>query len=357
MEDLVVDPEFWRGKRVFLTGHTGFKGSWMALWLRRLGAQVYGFALPPLTPSLHQQIGMETDFISTIADIRDARALTESLHAANPEIVFHLAAQPLVRASYATPVDTFAVNVMGTAHVLAAATTAPGVRAVVVVTTDKVYESRERPQGYRETDRLGGHDPYSASKACVELLCQSWRLSFGEHVPWALATARAGNVIGGGDWADDRLIPDMVRGAVGGRPTPIRNPLSVRPWQHVLDPLAGYLHLAEQLWVRGGAVDGAWNFGPASSSEVTVHQVADLVCREWGEGCRWIEDGGAHPHESPALSLDSTRARSELNWQPRLALEEAVRWTVRWYREFAEGGSARTLTLDQIGAYENLRAL
>lgn len=354
LENVVADPKFWRGKRVFLTGHTGFKGTWLGVWLRALGADVHGFALAPLTPSLHQQIGAEGDFSSTISDIRDARAVTDALRATDPQIVFHLAAQPLVRASYTVPVDTFAVNVMGTAHLLAAATAAPRLRAVVVVTTDKVYDNDESGRPFRETDRLGGYDPYSASKACVELLCQSWRRSFAGRVPWVIATARAGNVIGGGDWAHDRLIPDMVRNAMNRRVTPIRNPQSVRPWQHVLDPLAGYLRLAEELWARGTAVAEAWNFGPAGDSEVSVREVADLVCSEWGDGCCWTHDPSVHPHESRALSLDSVRARSHLNWRPRLGIEEAVRWTVKWYRAFADGESPRRVTLDQIAAYETL---
>lgn len=354
MEGVGVRDGAWRGRRVLLTGHTGFKGGWLALWLHRMGARVTGYALPPSTePSLYQAADIERTLRSELADVRDRERVAAVVRECDPEVVFHLAAQPLVRASYAQPVETFAANVMGTAHLLDALRGAPSARAVVVVTTDKVYENREWERGYREDDALGGHDPYSASKACAELVCGAWRRAFGSQRRWRLATARAGNVFGGGDWAADRLVPDLVRHAMRGEPVPIRNPGSIRPWQHVLEPLAGYIRLADAL-LEGDDVEGAWNFGPVDDAHRTVHEVADLVRVAWGPSCAWVPDRAEHPHEARALSLDSTRARLGLGWSPRLTLADGIRWTTDWYRSVAAGADARALTLGQIERYEML---
>ena len=352
MTSRLPDPAFWRDRRVFLTGHTGFKGAWLGLWLHRLGARVHGFALPPESSSLAADLGT-AHLVSTHGDIRDPAALAAAVAAADPEIVLHLAAQSLVRVSYRAPIDTFATNVMGTAHVIEAARHAPRVRALVCVTSDKCYENREWSRAYRETDALGGHDPYSASKACAEILAASWRRSFltDRTPPLALATARAGNVIGGGDWAADRLIPDCIRAFVAGRTVAIRNPRATRPWQHVLEPLCGYLILAETLFDRGTDAAAAWNFGPPAAD---VRPVADVVARlaqTWGDGAAWRIDAAPQPHEAGTLAVDAARARARLGWRPRLTLETALDWTARWYRA---GTDPARLVLRDIENYEIL---
>lgn len=344
----------WRGRRVLVTGHTGFKGGWLTLWLQRMGAHVSGLALPPdSSPNLFEGAHLASTVSSHFVDVRDTAAVADVVRDEAPEVVFHLAAQPLVRRSYLDPLETFSTNVMGTANVLSALHRVTSVKAVVVVTTDKVYENREWDWSYREVDTLGGHDPYSASKACAEIVAASWRRSFGHSVPWRMATARAGNVIGGGDWSVDRLVPDLARGAISRQPVPIRNPLAIRPWQHVVEPLAGYLRLAEALLERSEA-EGAWNFGPDASDQRPVREVADLFAWAWGPDCRWVQDSGAHPHEARALALDSTRARNHLGWRPRLDLEAAVHWTVEWYRGVHERMDAREAVLRQIERYEEL---
>jgi CDP-glucose 4,6-dehydratase len=347
---------FWTGKRVLLTGHTGFKGSWLALWLTELGAEVTGYALPPLAaPSLFEQARVDEQLRSVIADIRDADRLATVMTETQPDIVLHLAAQPLVRRSYEVPVETLSVNVLGTAHLLEAVRHAPSVRAVVVVTTDKCYENVETARGYREDDRLGGHDPYSASKACAELVTASYRSSFLAARGTGVASARAGNVIGGGDWATDRIVPDLVRAALAGEPALLRNPGSTRPWQHVLDVLHGYLLLAERLWDARDRFSTAWNFGPSDQDVRTVADVADAIAATWGSGPGWTRDQREHPHEGRALTLDSTKARTKLAWAPRLDFAQAVQWSVDWYKVHRDGGDLRAATVGQIRRFMDAR--
>lgn len=333
---LGLNPIFWRDRRVLLTGHTGFKGGWLAVWLAMLDARVHGYALAPATqPALFQVARIETVLAThTLADVRDPDALTEVMARVAPEIVFHLAAQPLVRESYRTPVDTFATNVMGTVHLLEAVRQVPSVRAVVVITSDKCYLNRESGNAYVETDALGGHDPYSASKACAELATQAWRSAFlTDRV--SVASARAGNVIGGGDWAEDRLVPDALRAWEKGRPVQVRYPGAVRPWQHVLEPLHGYLMLAERL--HGGEAAEAWNFGPDAHDMVPVGVLLDRLAQFWGAGATWFGDAGSHPHEAGLLHLDSGKARRELGWVPRWSLDVALDRVVGWHRAFLGG--------------------
>lgn len=323
--------DVYRGRRVLLTGHTGFKGSWLALWLQSLGAEVTGVALRPDTQPNHWDL-LALDMDSRVLDIRDAAALAAVVREVSPEVVFHLAAQPLVRASYADPLATWSTNVMGTAHLLEALRPVPALRAVVVVTSDKCYENREWQRGYRETDALGGHDPYSASKAATELLAASYRRAFFEPAGQVLlATARAGNVIGGGDWAADRLIPDLVRAIAAGQPLAVRAPGAVRPWQHVLDPLSGYLLLGERLLQGEAAAATAWNFGPDADAGHTVAQVLEQFTDLW-PGAAWRHQPGPQVHEAGLLRLDSAKARAELGWRPVWGLDVALAATARWYQ-------------------------
>ena len=346
------DADFWRGKRVLLTGHTGFKGSWLALWLRRLGAQVHGFALPPDSqPSLHAMLPPEARALSVGGDIRDAQAVAQAVARVRPEIVFHLAAQPLVRASYALPLVTFATNVMGTAHLLEALRGVDAVRAVVNVTTDKVYRNLEWAWPYREDDALGGHDPYSASKAASELVSASYRDAFLAKRGVAVATARAGNVIGGGDWSADRLVPDAVRAWQAGTPLLVRRPLALRPWQHVLEPLAGYLVLAEKLWAQP-SLAGAYNFGPDSSEAATVGEVVTLAAQAYGSGQWHTEKMPSGPHEAGWLALEVARARTVLGVSSRWKLQEGVRRSLHWYRRHAQGAAALALCHKDIDDFE-----
>ena len=352
MEVLGMTPGFWRGKRVFLTGHTGFKGGWLAIWLQSLGAQVHGYALDPATePNLFTlaRIG-ERMARHTIADIRDADTLTQAMHAAKPEIVFHLAAQALVRTSYREPVATFATNIMGTAHVLEALRGIDSIQAAVMVTTDKVYRGNAAQQPYREDDPLGGHDPYSASKAACEIVIDSYRQAFLAAQGIALASARAGNVIGGGDWSADRLIPDAVRAWQDHRPLEIRRPDAIRPWQHVLEPLAGYLQLAEKL-CRQPALAGAYNFGPAPHEAAPVREVIERARTAYGTGDVHFGDGSAGPFEAAWLALDNARAQTLLEVKPRWTLDEAITRTMHWYRDQHAGADARALCEAEITAY------
>ena len=349
------NPAFWTGKRVFLTGHTGFKGSWLSLWLLSLGARVSGLALPPpTTPSLFALSGLEKRMDSRMGDIRDAAAVEAAAKAADPEILIHMAAQPLVRLSYEEPVATLATNVMGTAHVLEAARRCPSLRAVIVVTSDKCYENREWVWSYRETEPMGGHDPYSASKGCTELVAAAWRRSFfAAEGAAALATVRAGNVIGGGDWALDRLIPDCVRALGAGRPILVRSPNAVRPWQHVLEPLRGYLMLAEALWREPAAHAEGWNFGPGEDDARPVSWIVSRMVERWGPGAAWETTGGPHPHEATHLRVDSSKARARLGWTPRLGLSDGLDWTVEWFRRYHSGEDAGRVALDQIDRYQH----
>jgi CDP-glucose 4,6-dehydratase len=354
MEELVIRREFWAGKRVLVTGHTGFKGSWLALWLSSLGARVSGYALAPATdPSLWLLLGLGGEMQAITADVRDLGAVNRAFAEAHPQIVFHLAAQSLVRPSYQDPVGTYATNVMGTVHVLDAARRCPETRVVVIVTSDKCYENRESNQAYRETDPMGGRDPYSSSKGCAELVTSAYRSAFFSEGA-AVASVRAGNVIGGGDWAVDRLVPDLIRAAQRGEPTPIRNPKATRPWQHVLEPLSGYLMLAERLSQDPVHLAGGWNFGPDEADAVPVEEVANSVVAQWGPPARWSAAPGPHPHEAFFLKLDSSKARSLLDWRPRLGLRKALTWTVQWYKDQAARADARGLCMQQIEQYGRL---
>ena len=345
-----------RGRRVLVTGHTGFKGSWLSLWLDRLGAHVYGLALdPPTTPAMYDACRLDAVVDSTIADVRDLSAVRRVLDCAQPEVVFHLAAQPIVRVSYDEPVATYETNVMGTINVLEAVRATSSVRAVVVVTSDKCYENREWNRSYHEGDPLGGHDPYSSSKACTEIAASAWARSFFGKRPGgpALATARAGNVIGGGDWGVDRLVPDAARALQAGLDLEVRNPTSVRPWQHVLEPLHGYLTLAEWLVDAEPGFEGAWNFGPEEASMLPVCDLADRFVGLWGSG-GWVDvSGGEVLHEAKLLKLDSAKARAQLGWSPRLSLDDSLALTADWYRRFYDGEDVHALTLEQIDTYES----
>lgn len=350
--EVLVNEAFWSGKRVFLTGHTGFKGSWLALWLTQMGAQVTGFALPADDMSLFNQAALGGLVAHVEGDIRDLAALETAMAAARPDIVFHLAAQPLVRLSYASPVETFATNVQGTVHVLDACRRMPDLGAVICITSDKCYENREWLWPYREIDPMGGHDPYSSSKGAAELVISAYRRSYFSAPGRArLASVRAGNVIGGGDWAQDRLLPDIIRALIQGTPPLIRAPGSVRPWQHVLEALGGYLMLAEHLW-RGTAwaADG-WNFGPADADMRPVSWIADHVTSAWG-GPAWQDASDPDAvHEARLLKLDCAKARAALGWRPVLALDEALSWIVDWHRQVASGAAARAVSLTQLAAY------
>ena len=325
--------DFWRGRRVFVTGHTGFKGGWLSAWLIHAGSVVTGYSLPPDTsPSFYDLCALGERMTSVYGDVRDADRLAALVREAQPEIVFHLAAQPLVRRSLREPAETFAVNVMGTVHLLEAARPSSSVRSVVVVTSDKCYDVHRHGQPLAEHDALGGNDPYSASKAAAELVTNAYTRSVMAGHSIGIATARAGNVFGGGDWADDRLIPDAVRAIQRRQPLRLRNPRSVRPWQHVLDPVSGYLLLAERLCEDAGAWRGAWNFGPDQARDVAVSELAELFHRTWGQG-RWVvDDDSAAGHETAMLRLNSSKARTRLGWVPRLTLEQGLEQTAAWYR-------------------------
>ncbi|MHB8713931.1 MAG: CDP-glucose 4,6-dehydratase [Trichloromonadaceae bacterium] len=350
-----MNEAFWLGKRVFVTGHTGFKGSWLCLWLHRLGASVTGYALePPTEPNLFSQARVAEHLVtSQIGDVRSLENLNAALHTARPEIVFHLAAQPLVRDSYRIPVETYSTNVMGTVHLLESVRRCQTVRAMVNVTTDKCYENREWVWGYREDEAMGGYDPYSSSKGCAELVSSAWRRSFfqNETAP-ALATARAGNVIGGGDWAADRLIPDMMRAVLSGEAVRIRNPNAIRPWQHVLEPLSGYLKLAETLYSEGASFAEGWNFGPRDEDARPVEWIVQHLCELWGNEAHYEIDAGDHPHEAHFLKLDCSKAHMRLGWKPRWNLSEALELIVNWTREYQAGGDLRHCCLSQIEQYE-----
>jgi CDP-glucose 4,6-dehydratase len=354
-----MDQSFWRGKRVFITGHTGFKGSWLSLWLQSAGANVVGYSLvPPSQPNLFVEARIASEMTSINGDVCDLAKLKAALLSHQPEIVLHLAAQSLVRQSYADPVQTFATNVMGTANLLDAVRHTNSVRVAVIVTSDKCYENQEWQWGYRENEAMGGYDPYSASKGCAELVTSAYQRSYFAQaasktgaLPVAIATVRAGNVIGGGDWALDRLIPDIMRSVAAGKPVLIRNPNAIRPWQHVLEPLAGYLTLAERAWAQPMAFNGGWNFGPADTDARPVLSIVKAITTQWGDGASWHLDEAGHPHEAHYLKLDCSKARAQLNWQPKWNLDHSLAAIVAWYKSWQRGDDMRQLTLQQINQY------
>lgn len=343
---------FWRGKKVFLTGHTGFKGAWLTLWLAQMGAKVYGYSLaPPTSPSLFESARVAEACTSQIADINELATLRAAMSTAQPEIVIHMAAQSLVRRSYADPVETYRTNLLGTVHVLEAMRGCATVRAGLIVTTDKCYENLEREQPYRESDRLGGHDPYSNSKACAELATAAYRDSFFADSKVRVASARAGNVIGGGDWSEDRLVPDVMRAFVARQPIELRHPAAVRPWQFVLEPLRGYLQLAERLYADERGVGAAYNFGPDNADAKPVEWVVRGLAQRWGAGAEWKAQPGTHPHEAQTLKLDWSKAHAKLGWQPVVGIERALDLTAEWYKAFAGQQDMRAFTEKQIAAY------
>lgn len=363
MEDLVNLGSFYKGRRVFITGHTGFKGSWLCLWLHKLGAEVTGYALdPPTDPSLFELCGIDKLVHSIISDVRDREALTSTMMDTKPDIVIHMAAQPLVRDSYEQPVETYEINVMGTVNLLEAIRKSPGIRAVVNVTTDKCYENREWIWGYRENDPLGGFDPYSSSKACSEIVTAAYLRSFFNIDNYnshgvALASARAGNVIGGGDWGQDRLVPDCFRSLLSGRKILIRNPEAIRPWQHVLEPLSGYLLLARRLYDEGPLYVGAWNFGPFDEDVKPVEWLVRRICEKWGESADYEVTHGNHPHEAHYLKLDCSKARAVLDWHPCWRLETAIDKVMEWFKAYRAGGNTeglRNICFQQIEQYTTL---
>jgi len=357
---MVINLDFWHGKRVFLTGHTGFKGSWLSLWLQSLGAELTGFSLPPpTTPSLFEQARVADGMRSIIGDIRNPLALGQALLSSRAEIVIHMAAQPLVRESYKNPAETYSTNVMGVVNLFEAVRAAKGIRTVLNITTDKCYENREWAWGYRENEAMGGYDPYSSSKGCAELVTAAYRTSFFNPIDYsehgiAVATARAGNVIGGGDWATDRLIPDIIKSFSLGSPVLIRSPHAIRPWQHVLEPLRGYLQLSEKLYTDGPRYAEAWNFGPNDADTKSVSWIVAHLVELWGGEANWTIDKEPHPHEAHFLKLDISKARSQLSWEPKLSLTQALDYIVEWNKEVGKGQCAHELTLRQIQRYMEL---
>jgi CDP-glucose 4,6-dehydratase len=360
LEGMGVNPIFWQGKKVLVTGHTGFKGSWLSLWLQAIGAEVTGYALaPPTNPSLFEVAEVGLGMTSIIGDIRDLDKLQVVFAEHQPEIVIHMAAQPLVRYSYQNPVETYSTNVMGTVNLLEAVRKTPGVKAVVNITTDKCYENREWAWGYRENEPMGGYDPYSNSKGCAELVSAAYRSSFFNADSYAqhgvaLATVRAGNVIGGGDWAQDRLIPDLLSAFEQGKLVNIRNPHSIRPWQHVMEPLRGYLTLAECLYEHGSHFAEGWNFGPNDEDAKPVSWIVEQMATLWGDEAQWQIDNGEHPHEAHYLKLDISKARSHLDWHPALRLNDALKLIIDWSKQRQAGANLRQLTLAQINNYQTL---
>lgn len=350
-----VDSAFWKGKKVFLTGHTGFKGGWLSLWLASMGAKVTGYALAPnTTPNLFDILAIDSLLEkSHISDIRDLSSLQKAMSEAKPDVIIHMAAQPLVRYSYANPVETYATNVMGTVHVLESTRTINSVRATIVVTTDKCYENKEWVWGYRENEPMGGYDPYSNSKGCAELVTSAYRQSYfsGPNSTNHVASARAGNVIGGGDWSEDRLIPDAIKAFEANKPLMIRNPLATRPWQHVLEPLSGYLILAKKLYEQGSDFASGWNFGPDDKDNRSVQEVINLLIASWGESAGWVKEGSEHPHEANLLKLDCSKVHSQLGWLPQWNLETATQKIVEWQKAYQAKKNMQEVSLAQINQY------
>jgi len=347
----MIDEKFWKNKRVYLTGHTGFKGSWLALWLHSLGAQVKGYALsPPTSPSLFDEAGVAEKIESEIGDIRDLDSLQKSMVDFNPDILIHMAAQPLVRLSYAEPLETYDINVMGTAKVFEVARSCTNLKSIVSVTTDKCYENKEWEWGYRENEPMGGYDPYSSSKGCAELVTSAYRRSFLQEKNIGIATARAGNVIGGGDWADDRLMPDILRAFEKREPVIIRNLKATRPWQHVLEPLSGYLVLAQKLYEEPQAFSSAWNFGPNDADVKPVDWILEKMVTKW-QGASWELDKSSHPHEAGYLKLDISKAKSKLNWHPVWSLDQTLEKIISWQQAWLNKENTQTVCLKEIDEY------
>ncbi|MCL4125783.1 UNVERIFIED_CONTAM: hypothetical protein GTU68_036908 [Idotea baltica] len=347
-----VNASFWKNKKVFLTGHTGFKGSWLALWLQYFGAEVKGYSLEPYTiPDLFSKARISENMISEIGDIRDLKKISKSMQDFNPDILIHMAAQPLVRYSYKNPVETYQTNVLGTVNVLEAARRCSNLKSIVSVTTDKCYENKEWAWGYRENESMGGHDPYSSSKGCAELVTSAYRKSFfSENNSPNLASARAGNVIGGGDWSDDRLIPDILKAFEKKEPVVIRNPLSTRPWQHVLEPLSGYLVLAEALYEDSSFAEG-WNFGPRDEDCRPVNWILDKMVTKWGDGASWELDKNNNPHEAGFLKLDISKAKNRLKWEPKWQLNTTLDLIVDWQQNYLSGSDMNDICLQEIKKY------
>lgn len=348
-----MNKEFWLNKKVFVTGHTGFKGSWLSLWLQKMGAHVTGFALaPPSNPNLFELAQIAETMQSLTGDIREYAAVKHAIHMEQPEIIFHMAAQSLVQTSYQNPIETYATNVMGTVHVLEAAKQTKSVKVIINVTSDKCYDNKDWLWAYREDEPMGGVDPYSNSKGCAELVTSAYRHSYlnGTNTA-ALASVRAGNVIGGGDWAANRLIPDIIKACIHKQPVLIRNPHSIRPWQHVLEPLAGYLLLAEKLWYNKADYAEAWNFGPYEQDMKEVSWIAEQLVTLWGDDASWKLNAAEHPHEAKLLKLDSSKARARLHWQPQWSLQQALNAIVKWYKAWIDGKNLREITYQQIDEY------
>jgi len=350
-----VNPDFWRDKRVFLTGHTGFKGSWLAIWLQEMGSTVKGYSLSPTTsPNLFQEAHVGSSMESEIGDIRDLKLITDSMVDFDPDIVIHMAAQPLVRLSYKEPIETYSTNVMGTLNMLEAARKCKTIKAIVAVTTDKCYENKELNRGYREDEPMGGHDPYSSSKGCCELLISSYRRSFfNTSNAAALASVRAGNVIGGGDWSNDRLIPDILKAFENSQEVIVRNPSSVRPWQHVLEPLSGYLVLAEQLYLNGKQYAEGWNFGPQDEDCKSVEYILDKIVDHWGEGSSWRLDDNSNPHEANFLKLDISKSARKLQWKPKWNLDFTLKSIVSWHKQWLSKKNIKNVCISDINQYNS----
>lgn len=359
---MVISPAFWKNRKVFVTGHTGFKGSWLSLWLQKLGAEVVGYSLPPPTnPSLFELSGTGKNMLSIEGDVRDFEFLSTTVSQHQPEIVVHMAAQSLVIPSYRDPLTTYSTNIMGTANLLEAARHCGSVRTVINVTSDKCYENHGGHRGFHEGDPMGGFDPYSSSKGCAELVTAAYQRSFFSETatgkkPASIATVRAGNVIGGGDWSAYRLIPDIMQAFIARRAAVIRHPEAIRPWQHVLEPLGGYLRLAENMWQDYSGYAGAWNFGPDEKDTRTVSWIADELARLWGGEARWEKDANSHSAEAASLRLDCTKARSRLGWSPKLELPTALAWTVEWFKAYSSGSDMRLVSEAQIDRYQNMDA-
>ena len=353
MEGMVIDEDFWKERRVFVTGHSGFKGSWISFWLKQLGANVTGFSLAPVDkPNLFDVVHVASGMDSHIGDIRDLQQLEHVITEAQPEIVIHMAAQSLVRESYEDPVNTYTTNIIGTVNVLEAVRHVSSVKVLLNITSDKCYENEEWDRPYRETDPMGGHDPYSSSKGCAELVTSSYYRSFLNDINIGVATARAGNVIGGGDWARDRIVPDAISAFSNNKILEIRNPLATRPWQHVLEPIAGYLIVCQKLYKNPQQYSGPWNFGPDPEGVQPVSKLADEIVRNWSENANWQQDKDIHPHEAQNLILDSTKAHTQLGWSPIWSFDRTVKETVKWYKAWIAGEDINTTTSQQIARYQ-----